>query len=89
MTLGEVIRALDSMDPTATIYAVEPWTSESGAVVAHNEVECNAALQQGLMDFMSVGMAQEFLDGWTQNVATPPTLEDRCARLIHYARFDA
>jgi hypothetical protein len=36
-----------------------------------------------------VFIALDFLDDWTASLEKPPTLQERCARLIHYAIYDA
>jgi hypothetical protein len=89
VTLKEIIRELASSEDKATIYAREPWTEDSEAVVARGEAECTRALQQGLMDFMGIRTAMEFLEGWFQSVPERPSVTEQCTELIHYARFDA
>jgi len=87
--LVDVIRELTSFEDKADIYAREPWTEDSEAVVVQGEAECTRATHRGLMGFMEIRMAREFLEGWFQNVPERPSLAEQCARLIHYARFDA
>jgi hypothetical protein len=90
--LGDVVKRLASLDQEATIYAAEPWTSESAAVVAA-EPESGAvpepAGREGLKYFLEVFLACEFLDGWESTLGRAPSDEERCERLIRYAIDDA
>jgi len=89
MTFKDVIRELASFEGKADIYAREPWTEDSEAVVVRGEAAGAKAIHQGLMGFMEIRMAREFLEGWLQDVSEAPSLAEQCASLIHYARFDA
>jgi hypothetical protein len=92
MTLTEIIRDLESLDNEGTICAVKPWTENSKAIVV---VEPEArrlpteAANLGMEYFLDVFVAREFLEGWTANLDTQPTLQEKCARLIQYAISDA
>ena len=89
MTLSDVIRELASFHDEDDIYAREPWTKDSEAVVVRGEAHGEAAIQQGLMGFMRVWMAREHLEGWFQVAQEQPSLAEQCERLIHYSKFDA
>ena len=39
--------------------------------------------------FLEVFIARDVLDDWTASLQGPPTLEDKCTRLIDYAINDA
>jgi hypothetical protein len=92
MTLLEVIRNLESFDGEGIICARKPWTENSQAVVI---VEPGArrlpteAEKLGLEYFLEVFIAREFFEDWTANLDAKPTLQQKCARLIKYARNDA
>lgn len=92
MKLIEAIRDLDSLDEESTIYAAEPWTENSEAIVAR-EPEVRGLLSEaerlGLKYFLEVFIASEVLEGWMSNLDAQPTLQQKCARLIKYAITDA
>ena len=89
MTLRDVVRELATFDENADIYAREPWTANSQAVVVLGDVECERAIEHGLMGFLEIRMARELLEDWIQDLPERPSLDEQCARLIYYARFDA
>ena len=39
--------------------------------------------------FLEVFIARDFIESWTANCDTQPTLQQKCARLIEYAANDA
>ena len=90
--LGDLLKRLASLDQDSTIYAAEPWTSESAAVVAM-EPESGGlpkiAASQGLKYFMEVYIAHDFLEDWESTLAEKPTDQERCDRIIRYAIDDA
>jgi len=92
MTLFEAIRDLDSLPEENTIYASEPWTADSQAIIAYEPdtgglpVE---AQELGLEYFLEVFIAREFLEGWIRSLDAEPTLQQKCERLIQYAINDA
>ena len=92
MTLIQIMDQLGSLSNDATIYAEEPWTEGSAAIV---EVEPDdgglpdEAKAGGLTYFIEVAIAREFLEGWAGNLRSEPTLEEKCDRLVRYAVFDA
>jgi hypothetical protein len=91
-TLAEVIAALDSLDSEDTIYAVEPWTKESQAVVAR-EPEAGGlpdeARRIGAKYFLEVFVAHDFVEDWKTGLRQEPAPTEMCARLIYYAINDA
>lgn len=92
MTLIEVVDALESLNEESTIYASEPWTDSSTAVVARESESGrspDAAQELGLTYFLEVFIARQFLEGWTAHLDAEPTLQEKCARLIEYAINDA
>lgn len=90
--IGDTIGRLASLDQDATIYAAEPWTAESVAIVA---IEPDSggipeeAATRGLKYFLEVAVARDFLEGWESTLDSTPTAPERCARLIRYAIDDA
>jgi hypothetical protein len=92
MKLIEAIRNLDALDEESTIYASEPWTENSEAIVARESESGglpNDAEKLGLKYFLEVFIARDFLEGWMSNLDAQPTLQQKCARLIKYAVTDA
>ena len=92
MTLIDVIARLDSFDPAHTIYVRKPWMRGAFAAVA-SEPETGGlldeAMRQGLDYFLGIDIALEFLEGWISNLQSPPSLEEKCDRIIQYAINDA
>ncbi|MGA3066933.1 MAG: hypothetical protein ABSF29_08815 [Tepidisphaeraceae bacterium] len=90
--LIDVVAALGSLDPNATIYAAKPWSQGSLAVVEFeppsHELPREAA-QAGAEYFLEVFVARDFLSDWEATLDKMPSLEERCDRLIRYAVDDA
>jgi len=89
MRLVDVVRRLASFEGQADIHAREPWTEDSEAVVVRGRFESARAIRQGLIGFLEIHMAREFLEGWFENLTERPSLSEQCATLIHYAKYDA
>lgn len=92
MTLLQVVGNLDSFDEDSTIYAAEPWTNRSQAIVAAEADGGDLpdeARQLGLKYFLEVFIAREFLEGWISTLDTKATVDGMTARLIEYASKDA
>ena len=90
MTLIEVIRDLEKQEVEATIYVAEPWAGESQAVVAFEPEEGGVPAEaENLSYFLEVFVARDFLEDWEPTLESPPTLQERCARLVQYAINDA
>jgi len=90
MTLMEGSELLATFDDDATIYAVEPWSRDSEAAVALESPEgglSSIAANRGMRYFLEVFIAKELLNGLEKNSAR--SAEDRCERLIQYARNDS
>jgi hypothetical protein len=92
MKLIELVRDLDALDKRGTIYASQPWSEASEAIVAY-EPEAGGMPAEAehlqLKYFLEVFIARDFIEGWIANCRTPPTLEQKCAGLIEYAANDA
>lgn len=92
MKLIEAIRDLDILDEEGTIHASQPWAENSEAIVAH-EPESGGlpdeAEQLGLIYFLDVFIARDFVESWMASLDAQPTLQQKCARLIEYAITDA
>jgi len=93
--LIELVARLDELDDEDTIYACEPWTEDSDAMVAPDDQESvpfwvpPEAAEAGMKYFLEISIAREVLEGWTASLDEKPTLTAICQRLIEYAIYDA
>jgi len=91
MKLLDVLRTINSLDEGSTVYATEPWTQDSTAIV---EVEPDegglpvSAQERGMTYFLEVALIREFLLAWEATLGGVPTLEQKCTRLIQFATHD-
>ena len=88
MTLFEIIQNLAAYDAEWTIYAAEPWTSESRAIVASEPDSGDLppkAKDLDLKYFLEIFIARELL----ADLGGTLTPEEQCKRVIHYAIHDA
>jgi hypothetical protein len=91
-TLINVVRDLESLPGEATICAAKPWSEISRALIVAEADDWGMSPEAhslGMAYFLEVFIARDFLEGWTRNSATEPTLQAKCARLIRYAVDDA
>ena len=92
MRLGDIVEKLSEFDSAYTIYAAEPWTEQSEAMVAREPDagglprEAEAA---GMKYFLEVSIAQDFVEDWVATLRLQPTRPAICRRLIGYAINDA
>jgi hypothetical protein len=92
MTLLEAINKLGEFDREHTIYAVEPWSPSSAAMVEAEPQSGGVpadAEKRGMSYFLEVFIAQDFLEDWQANLPKKPSPTERCQRLIDYAINDA
>ncbi|WP_189047106.1 hypothetical protein [Aliidongia dinghuensis] len=83
-----MVQNLGTLDETNTIYAVEPWTTESKAVALpepDNGTLPAKAKRLNATYFLEVFIACDLL----KDFPTSSILEDKCVRLIRYAIDDA
>ncbi|MES1197425.1 MAG: hypothetical protein ABUL55_02260 [Pseudomonadota bacterium] len=85
-TILSLVEGLDQLDPEATIYATEPWTPESQAIVAIEDTTTGVA-KDGMTYFLEIALALEILEDWDKS-GLRSTI-DRCRRVIEYAQNDA
>jgi hypothetical protein len=91
-TLTDVVRDLESLPREATICAAKPWVETSQAIIVVEADERGMspdAARLGMVYFLEVFIAHQFLGDWTRNLDCGPTLQEKCARLIQYAINDA
>jgi len=92
MTLLEAVALIESLDQEGTIYAEEPWTTDSSVLVLSEADEKEVvpeAERSHLAYFIEVFLAREFIDDWALSRSVLPSLREKCERLIAYARTDA
>jgi hypothetical protein len=89
--LVQLVSNLRTVDQESVIYAREPWTKNSEAIVAYEpDISRMPPKVDGFSYFLEVLGASEFLEGWLTNYFDrEPTAEEKCARLIEYAKRDA
>jgi hypothetical protein len=87
-TLRELVEQLQTLDDDATIFVRRDWTPESPANIFALTDEGRvpeAPKQLGLSYFLEVSIAREVDSGMPEEA----TVDERCARLIQYAMYDA
>ena len=93
--LVKLVERLAELDDEDTIYACEPWTEDSDAMVAPDDQESvpfwvpPEAAEAGMKYFLEVLTTREVVEGWLSNLDEKPTLAAICQRVIHYAIYDA
>ena len=90
--LGDVAEKLAEFDSEYTIYAVEPWTEQSEAIVAREPDGGDLPPElsdAGMKYFLEVSIAKEFIEDWLASLKEQPTRSSICQRLIDYAINDA
>jgi hypothetical protein len=90
--LVEIIEQLSDYDPELTIYAKEPWTPTSEALVDEDPEDGGlpaSAQSKGLSYFLEVFIATEFIEGWLSTRTRPVSPREQCERLVQYAVNDA
>jgi hypothetical protein len=90
--LGDIVKRLSEFDGDDTIYASEPWTENSDAIVAR-ELESGGlppeAAVASMKYFLEVSIASDFLEDWIASLQDEPSASATCKRLIQYATNDA
>jgi hypothetical protein len=93
--LIKLIERLAELDDEDTIYACDPWTEDSDAMVALEDPESvdfgvpSEAAEAGMKYFLEVSIAREVVEGWIPYLDEKPTLTEICQRVIEYAIDDA
>lgn len=87
---------LDDLADDGTMYVEgdsAEWSPGSDTAVGiedvESEVERLPPKAEGRSYFLEVAIAREVLDAWAGNLDHEPTLDEKVARVIHYARYDA
>jgi hypothetical protein len=81
MKLAEIVESLEAQNEEETIFAAEPWSCSSEAVIASEPEDGSLpaiAAARCLTYFVEVSVAKEFLDGCRLNETAP-----KCERLIN------
>lgn len=90
--LIEIVERLSEFDEYDTIYASEPWTEDSDAMVATGLDTGKSppeAIEAGLEYFLEIFISREVIEGWLASLTEKPSLSETCQRLIEYATNDA
>ena len=85
-TLEEVLDDLTVGEAEETIYAAQPWTATSEALIALDE---SSDVPAGLAYMLEVDLAIEAIEVWEQWRGRVASVSDRCRAVIHYATHDA
>jgi hypothetical protein len=92
MMLIDVGACMNEFDRTHTIYAAEPWTGDSLALVAYEPDEGGLppdAVRLKLSYFLEIEIANEILSEWTSAGRARFSNAEICQRFIDYATNDA
>ncbi|ESX85950.1 hypothetical protein X754_29040 [Mesorhizobium sp. LNJC403B00] len=90
--LIDIVARLSEFDEYDTIYASEPWTEDSDAMVATGLDTGRSppeAVEAGLEYFLEIHICREVIEGWLASIKEKPSLAGVCQRLIEYAINDA
>ncbi|QEX16440.1 hypothetical protein FRZ44_17330 [Hypericibacter terrae] len=90
--LAEIVERLSEFDGNDTIYALEPWTEDSDAIVAPEPKSGGLppeAAEAGMKYFLEISIASDFVEDWITSLKEKPSSSAVCQRLIQYAINDA
>jgi hypothetical protein len=92
--LIRLIERLAELDDEDTIYAREPWTKDSDAMVAPDDPKAHygippEAADAGMQYFLEVHIAREIVEDWIAFLGVKPVSTEICQRVIEYAINDA
>jgi hypothetical protein len=92
--LADIIARLSEFDDEDTIYASEPWTDNSDAIVLPYREEDDGephpeATGAGLAYFLEIDLAKELVEDWIAYLGADPGAAAICERVIQYAINDA
>ena len=92
MKLYEAVQKIEELDNSLKIFAVEPWGSESDAILSENtdeQMEIRDEAGRVYAYFLEVYILKDRMYGWAENIGYEPSLEEKLERIIHYAKYDA
>jgi hypothetical protein len=92
LTLLEAVRDLASFDGASVICAAEPFTENSATMIIPEQESGRLPEEverRGFKYFLEVFIARDFLEDWVTDLNVAPTLVEKCARLIQYAKNDS
>jgi hypothetical protein len=100
--MGQIVQLIELVerlaewdDDETTIYACEPWTEASDAMVALPDPERKPyaipleVVEAGMNYFLDVFIAREVVEGLIAFLGKTPNSTAICQRLIEYATYDA
>jgi hypothetical protein len=91
-TLIDIIENLASFSHEDTIYACEPWTENSNAMVALEPDEGGVppeAASAGMTYFLEIFIATEVIEGCVKALGEGRSTSWLCQKVIYYATYDA
>jgi hypothetical protein len=92
VSLVEAVERLSEFHSDDTIYASEPWSATSDAIIAREReaggLPANAA-EAGMTYFLEISIARDFLEDWIASQEEKPSSAAICQRIIQYAAYDA
>jgi hypothetical protein len=89
-TIRDLIEHIDELDEEDVIVAKGEWSSETEARSVHYSENFEIppeVVESGFEYFLEVSVVWEVLGGFRDSPQV--TLEQKCERVIHYAKFDA
>lgn len=92
MTLYDIIADIKNIDTSLVIFAKEPWTLNSEAILllqSDNAVYLEEIRFPGYKYFIEIDIALDFLNDWIELFDKVPSREAQCERIIQYAINDA
>jgi hypothetical protein len=92
--LIRLIERLAELDDDDTIFACEPWTEDSDAMVAPQDPKVPygippEAAKAGMQYFLEIHIARDFVEDWIKFLGVTPPSTEICRRVIEYAINDA
>ena len=92
--LADIIARLSEFGEEEVIYASEPWTEGSDAIVLPYRDEDDGgphpeATEAGLAYFLEIFIARELVEDWIDYLGADPGAAAICERVIQYAINDA
>jgi hypothetical protein len=93
--LIKLVERLAELDDEEIIFACEPWTEDSDAMVALEDPDRKPfgipleAAEAGMNYFLEVDIAHDVVEGLTAFLGETPNSTAICQRLIEYATNDA
>ncbi|TGR17814.1 MULTISPECIES: hypothetical protein [unclassified Mesorhizobium] len=92
MKLLDIVGRLSEFDEEDPVYAAEPWTEDSDAMVLPQQdgvLVPREAAKEGLAYFLEINLAIEITEALVVSQKEKPNISAICERVIYYATYDA